>query len=162
MFGFGSNSRAVQPDPEQLKALRDAFLHELHSMDDASPSTCERVHARLKDRVRQSKLPMEWKTKILNRAKVLECQANMRACDKALHRAMHSAMLDEGAERRDAMKEASSFLSKASGLGADQDWRKAAQRMIETVMLSGGVHRKGPTPAKPDWHTPTNPRSAKL
>lgn len=134
----------------------------LEAMRDGGPETCERIGKQLKDFIVQDKhLPVDFKGQVRERMRAYECQANMRACDAALHKAMRYAAEDLGKERMAALNDARRFLGKARSMGAEADFVRAAEREIETILLTGGVHHKGPTRAKPLDTAPKPPNRAK-
>jgi hypothetical protein len=135
---------------------------ELAQMAEATPSEAERIHQRLKSRCADKRLDFEFKRKILEKARKEECHANMRATDRLLREALHLAADEQMKERTKKMSEARKTFSKASMLGADADFRRAAERKFDTVLMTGGVHRPGPTVAKPADTAPRNPNQAKV
>lgn len=163
MFGF---SKAAPPtDPQREAAIEESkkFIKaRLVEMHDASPQEAERLNELIKARCADDKnLPFDFKQKAYKRARELQCMANMRAADKVMHLALRLAAQENMKERTAKIGEARGYFSKACGLGASEDWRKAFQRLNENIMMTGGVQHKGPTRAKPDFHTPTNPNRAK-
>ena len=144
---------------ERLMAMvREA----LDKMREANPSDCERYHQRIKDMCTDKTLALPFKQKALLQARAHECHANMRATDKLLHDAMRMATGDDMKARAAKLTEARLLFGKACMLGADSEFRRAAQRLMETIMMSGGVHRPGPSRAKPLDNAPRAPNRAKL
>jgi hypothetical protein len=133
----------------------------LAQLRDSSPSEAERLHDRLKNACTDRQLPLDFKRGILERARAYECNANMRACDQGLRLAMRFASGEQMKERAQALSDARKYFGKACMLGADQEFRKAAQRLIDTIMMTGGVRRPGPTRAKPLDVAPKPPNRAK-
>ncbi len=164
MFGYGNNSLAQKQEAERLaveRAMQDC-KSELHKMHDAEPEEAERLGKMLKERCAQDKrLPFDFKRKVLERARVYECNANMRAADKAFHIALRLAAEEQMVQRAQKLGEGRRYFSKACALGADADFRAAAQRLMENIMLTGGVQHKGPTRAKPADIAPRAPNRAK-
>lgn len=163
MFGFGA-----KPDPRKeaeqqaIERLKEACRDLLKKMHGAAPDEAERLGKRLKESYATDKrLPFEFKRKMLERARKLECHANMRAADKCLHRAAQLAADEQMMERGKKLGDGRRYASKAQALGAGDEFRRAADRLIETIMLTGGVHRPGPSRAKPLDIAPKNPNSAK-
>lgn len=164
MFGFGSKT-PTGSEEARLAAIERAkaqCLKELHEMEHADPESAERLHKRLKDRCGSDKtLPFDFKRALLDRARAHERHANMRHCDKLLHDAARLAAEEHLTERAQKLGAARRFFSKACQLGADDDFRRAAERLMETIMLTGGIHHKGPTRAKPLDLAPKAPNRAK-
>jgi ribosomal protein L16 Arg81 hydroxylase len=164
MFGNGNNGLAQKQEAERLaieRAMQDC-KNELRKMREAEPDEAERLSKLLKDRCGQDKLlPYDFKRKVLERARLYECNANMRAADKALHTALRLAAGEQMVQRAQKLGEGRRYFSKACTLGADQDFRAAAQRLMENIMLTGGVQHKGPTRAKPADIAPRAPNRAK-
>lgn len=165
MFGFGQKVTDQQREAEKQALERE--MHqlkvELAKMREVSPQDAERMHQYLKDRCGQSKtLPYDFKRKLLERARLHECNANMRAANKVLHEALRLAAEEQMQERTRKLGEGRAFYSKACTLGADEDFRKAGQRLMENILMTGGVQHKGPTRAKPADFAPKAPNRAKM
>jgi hypothetical protein len=164
MFGFSQQAPDQKREAERQAMERSmrSCKEELFKMHEASPEEAERLSKWLKDRCSEDKsLPLDFKRKVLERARTYERNANMRAADRALHAALRLAAEEHMVERAQKLGEGRRYFSKAIALGADQDFRAAAQRLIENIMLTGGVQRKGPTRAKPADIAPRAPNRAK-
>lgn len=165
MFGFGKPSSTDQQEAAR-QALERSMQHckdVLRKMRDATPEEAERLNKALKDHCGSDKaLPFDFRKKVLERARQYECFANMRATDRALHEALRLAAEEHMVERAQKLGEGRRYFGKATALGADEDFRKAAQRLIETIMMTGGVQHKGPTRAKPADIAPRAPNRAKV
>jgi hypothetical protein len=164
MFGFGTSQAATsQADREAAiqrskKTVRDL----VHRMDMVSPEEAERLAKQVKDHCAGDKLlSMEFKQKANTRARELQCSANMRRADTLLHDASRLAAEEHLKERGMKLGEARRYFANACMLGADADWRKAFQRLTETIMMTGGVQHAGPTRAKPASIAPPTPNRAK-
>lgn len=168
MFGFGQSSQSAQDDKRAAeKAALERSMKscrvELAKMHEASPAEAERLSTWLKEHCGQDKtLPYDFKRKVLERARLYERNANMRAANEALHRALRLAADEQMSERSRKLGEGRQYFSKACALGADEDFRKAVQRLIENIMMTGGVQHKGPTRAKPADIAPRAPNRAKI
>lgn len=163
MFGFGTTNTDKQ-EAERLAIERSmtACKDQLRKMHDCLPDEAERLNKLLKDHCgADKKLPFDFKRKVLERARQYECFANMRAADRALHAALRLAAEEDMVHRAQKLGEGRRYFSKACTLGADEDFRKAAQRLMETIMMTGGVQHKGPTRAKPADFAPKTPNRAK-
>jgi hypothetical protein len=130
-------------------------------MRDASPADAERLHSRLKEACTDKRVPIDFKVKASQLARTRECDANMRATDEWLRNAMRMATGEHMKERSKTLSEARVFFGKACTLGANDEFRRATQRLIDTIMLSGGVVHAGPTRAKPLDTAPKAPNRAK-
>lgn len=163
MFGFGAASQANQEAAQAaLERCKQVCRDQIKQMHDCSPEDAERQHKWLKDYCgAEKKLPFEYKRKVLDRARQLECEANMRYCDKLLQFAAKLAAEEHMKARSKALIDGQKYLSKACTLGCDDEFRKAANRLIETVRLTGGVQHSGPTRAKPADIAPKTPDRAK-
>ncbi|MBC7950190.1 MAG: hypothetical protein H7Z12_00015 [Rhodospirillaceae bacterium] len=165
MFGHTSNDSLAQKQEAERIAVERAMQScrdELKRMHEATPDDAERINKMLKDRCGQDKrLPYDFKHKVLERARLYECNANMRAADKALHAALRMAADEQMVMRAQKLGEGRRYFSKACTLGADPDFRAAAQRLMENIMMTGGVQHKGPTRAKPADFAPRAPNRAK-
>jgi hypothetical protein len=162
---FGSPQK---PDPKQeaerqaMERAKEACREILDNMKNAAPEEAEKLHQRLKDSWGKDKyLPYEYKKQMFERARTLECNANMRAADSCLHRALKLAADENMMERTKKLADGRRYTAKAQMLGAGKEWRLAADRLIENIMLTGGVHKPGPSRAKPLDTAPKNPHSAK-
>lgn len=165
MFGFGSESLSQKEEAARLALERSMSFckEELKKMHDASPDDAERLSKALKDYCGGDKtLPFDFRRKVLERARDYERNANMRAANEALHSALRMAAEEQMVERARKLGEGRRYFSKACALGADDDFRKAAQRLIENVMMTGGIQKKGPTRAKPADIAPKAPNRAKI
>lgn len=165
MFGFGQDALAHKQAAEQAAIERSKqFCRDaLKQMHWAAPEEAERLAKGLKDHCGHDKsLPFDFKRKALDLARTYECNANMRAADVALHQALRLAAEEHMVERAQKLGEGRRYFSKACALGADDDFRKAVQRLIENVMMTGGVQKKGPTRAKPGDLVPRVPNRAKM
>lgn len=164
MFGLlgGGASAREEARKQAIERAKQACLKELHEMQDTRPEAAERLHKHLKDRCGADKsLPFDFKRALLEKAREHERHANMRACDRLLHEAARLAAEEHMTERAQRLGAARRYFTKACTLGADDDFRKAAERLMETVMLTGGIHQKGPTRAKPRSFAPATPNRAK-
>lgn len=162
MFGFGSSSVDREAEQRAIEQAKQVCRNQVKQMHDASPEDAERLHKWLKEFCGSEKrLPFEFRKKALDRARELECQANMRKTDSLLHWAAKLAAEEHMKERARVLGEAQKYLSKACTLGADQEFRKAAHRLIDTIMMTGGVQHQGPTRAKPKDFAPKTPNRAK-
>jgi hypothetical protein len=164
MFGYGTQSLEQKQEAarQALERSMQFCRDDLKKMHDATPDEAERLAKELKDHCGGDKsLPFDFKRKVLERARLYECNANMRAADTALHTALRLAAEEHMVERARKLGEGRRFFSKACSLGADDDFRKAVQRLIENVMMTGGVQKKGPTRAKPADIAPRAPNRAK-
>ncbi len=166
-FGKSSASSAkseaqIEAERLQLERLKGMVREVLHKMRDAAPPDAERYHQQVKDLCTDKTLPLEFKRKALDYARSYECNANMRGTDQLLHEAIRMAAAEHMKERTQKLGEARKLYGKACTLGADMDFRKAAQRLMDTIMLTGGVVRQGPTRAKPLDIAPKTPNRAKL
>jgi hypothetical protein len=127
----------------------------------AQPTEAERIKTRLDEVIKRStKLPMDFKKKILTDARSFECISNTRAADVALHAAMSKAKQDDMIERNRLVGQARGYANKAVSLGADPSFRATCNRKIEIIMMTGNVEQKGPTIAKP-LDTAPRPNTAK-
>lgn len=164
MFGLGQDARQQKLEAERaaIERSKQYCRDELHKMHNATPEEAERLAKALKDHCGHDKaLPFDFKRKALELARDYERNANMRAADSALHQALRLAADEHMVERAQKLGEGRRYFSKACSLGADEDFRKAAQRLIENVMMTGGVQKKGPTRAKPADIAPRTPNRAK-
>jgi hypothetical protein len=145
---------------EAEKKLLDAFMAQcgkvLESMRDVPPAEAERIRQRLDDALKSCPhLPAAFRQQTQAVARAYECSSNMRATDDALQKAMHFAREDDKVARNELIAEARKLSSKATMLGANQDFQHAVRRKLENIMLTGGVEHHGPTAAKPLAGAPT-------
>ncbi|MTJ80560.1 MAG: hypothetical protein F8N37_06020 [Telmatospirillum sp.] len=168
MLLFGKSQGKNSKDDPQAELQRQAIERQktrirelLEKMRDASPADAERFHQMIKDLCKDKTLPVEFKRKAMDYARSYECNANMRGTDSLLRDAMRLAAAEHMKERGQKLSEARKLYGKACTLGADQDFRKAAQRLMETIMMTGGVQRPGPSRAKPLDTAPKAPNRAK-
>ncbi|HEY3919216.1 MAG TPA: hypothetical protein VGL83_15600 [Stellaceae bacterium] len=151
-----------EAEKKQLEAAMAECNRTLESMREADPATAERLKKRLDELIKgNQKLPLAFKKQLFETARVFERNSNTRATHAALDQALKIARIDDAAERNRLISEARRFCNKAVSLGADVNFKAAANRKIEIIMLSGGVEHKGPTVAKPRDTAPKNPHNPK-
>lgn len=115
------DTQRLEAERKVLEQFLESVRRDLEHMASAVPLTAERVHQRIKDRLSGNKqVPLDVKQEMLKKAQDLERNANMRACDNALHQAITCAHDDKIPQRGKALKEAVGFLAKATTLGADR------------------------------------------
>ncbi len=154
-------AKKLELEKKMLAASMAECTKLVESMRTQKPPEAERSKARLDDMVKvHTKLPPDFKRKILTDARNYECIANTRATDAALQLALEKARKDEETERNRLVGEARNFCAKAMSLGAATSFRATANRKIEIIMMTGHVEHKGPTVAKPLDNSP-RPTSAK-
>lgn len=169
MMFFGKSSAnatkseaQIEAERQQLERLKGMVREALQKMRSANPGDAERLHQQIKDWCTDKTLPLEFKRKAMEYARSYECNANMRETDKILHQAIRMAASENMKERSQKLGEARKLYGKAVSLGADMDFRKAAQRLMDTIMMTGGVAHQGPTRAKPLDIAPKAPNRAKV
>lgn len=151
-----------EADRQALDRLMAAINEEATRMKTAGPGEAEGMHARLKERCTDKRLPGDFKKKILDMARTYECNANMRATDQLLAAAVAMAASENMPLRTAKLNEGRKLFAKACSLGANEEFRKATQRLIDTIMMTGGVYKPGAyTKAKPLDTAPKNTRDAK-
>jgi hypothetical protein len=99
-------------------------------------------------------LPPEFVAAMRAELKAVSLLAYMKATDLALRRALAHAQGDRTLERGLEVAAARGFLSRALGCGAGEEFKRAAEKAIESALLTGGVRRAGPTRAKPVAEAP--------
>ena len=156
-----ANDAKAEAERILLERLKARIVETLQKMPGTSPAEAERLHGQIKSLCTEKTLPVEFKRQSLEWARVHERNANMRETDKALHAASRVVARERMKERGQAMTEARKFYAKACALGADEDFKKAVQRRIDTIMMTGGIVQQGPTRAKPLDTAPKTPNRAK-
>src|SRR5690348_13046251 len=87
-------------DERALAAAMAQCTKLVQSMRLVQPAEAERTALLLAEFLKHTpKLPLEFKRKLLAEARALECAANMRATDAALHLALEKAREDAATER---------------------------------------------------------------
>src|SRR5579872_922030 len=109
----------------------------------------EKDAGRLYAVLRHPQLPRDFVEQISAELKGINLLVNMKATDMALRRAVAHAIVDRKLERNQEIAAARGFLGRAMALGANEDFKRAAEMTIESVLLTGGVKQTGPTRAKP-------------
>ena len=151
-----------EAERQAVENLKAAISNEVAAMKTAGPGEAERMHARMKDRCNDKRLPGDFKKRILDQARAFERDANMRATDQMLAVAVAMAASENMPLRAAKLNEGRKLFSKAVSLGADEEFKKATQRLIDTIMFTGGVYKPGAaTKAKPLDTAPKNPHKAK-
>jgi uncharacterized protein with ATP-grasp and redox domains len=167
MLFFGKQSGQTKTDAQAelerqaLERAKGRVRETLEKMRSAPAADAERLHQMIKELCKDKVLPTEFKRKAMEYARSYECNANMRDTDKLLRDAMRLAAAEQMKERGQKLSEARKLFGKACSLGADDDFRKAAQRLMDTIMMTGGVVRPGPSRAKPLDTAPKTPNRAK-
>ncbi|WP_086464191.1 hypothetical protein [Oceanibaculum nanhaiense] len=162
-------SATKQKDPEAerrlieaLKARCDAQIHQLAGMaEKAETTSAERAAQRLIEQAKNPKLPSDYRKYAMDEAQKLECAANIKATDMAVHRAMAAALADDKETRDKEVAKIRQFMQKAISLRAPADFRVGTEKSLENILLSGGVKHTGPTKAKPMDTAPKNEKHAK-
>lgn len=157
-----TNDAQQEADRKAAERIMGQVRELLRNMRTASPSEAERYHQQIKNHCTDKRLSIEFKRKAMDVARAHECNANMRATDKVLREAVRLAAAEHMKERSEKLTEARLLFAKACSLGAGDDFRKAAQRLMETIMMTGGVVRPGPSRAKPLDTAPKAPNRAKI
>ena len=151
-----------EAERQAVERLKASVAERLGQMKAQSPVDAERSHAWIKQICTDKRMPMDFKKRALDQARAAECASNMRATDKAMEAAMQMAHLENMQARSTQLAMARQFFSKACSLGADDQFRTATQRAIDTAMMTGGVYKPGQaTKAKPLDTAPKNPHDAK-
>jgi hypothetical protein len=147
---------------QAVERLKAAMTGKLNEMREASPSQAEGIHNALKAQCKDTRLSPEFKNFVLKRARHFECDSNMRAATKAMNEAVDYALSEKLAERGARLAMGRQWFSKACSLGANDEFRRATERLIETAMMTGGVYKPGvATRAKPVDTAPKNPNDPK-
>lgn len=165
MFGLSKEERERRKAAEQalIERVVSQSERELLMLKDAKPPEAERLHSGLRDRMKDPKLPKEFRQKVRELAKHLDCASNMRAADAALQMAMLHGKADRKPERAAFLKEGRGYVRKAVSLGAGEDFQRGADTLIEVIMMSGNVSARGKaTRAKPGETAPAPPELAKV
>jgi len=136
-----------------------AIYQRLEGMRAGEPEVTAPAHEWIKAQCADPTLPKDFKKKVLEKARTLDCDAHMRATGQALTDAGRLATEGRMAERQAKLLEANKLYGKAVTLGAPEQFRRATGRLIETVMMTGG-RRAGPTAAKPADTAPKAVRQA--
>ena len=160
-FGKNREEEAAKREAE-IERAKANVRRVLESMNDASPEEAERSHKLIKDLCKADKLlPLDFKQKAQNRAKSLECDANMRKADSMAKFAETLGHAEKLKERGQWLAKARLHFSKACVLGANKEWQTAFLRLNEVIMMTGGLKKNGPSRAKPLDTAPKAPNRAK-
>jgi len=139
MFAFNLFKSRKEIERELEISLRKKAVRDLlHDMQGTAPEEAARLVEKLKVYLQNDTLiPFDFRQKAFKRARVLECEANMRIADRLLFEA--AALMDpaECYNRGRKLAESRTYFGKACLLGVDDDWKRAYQRLVETIMLSG-------------------------
>ena len=164
MFGFGKSTPEKDTQKEQeIEQLKTTVRKLLDRLKGTTPEDAERIVEQIKTFCETEKLlPMAFKTEAFKRMRQLECEANMRVADKFIRQASGLVLREQMKERGQKLAESRRYFSKVCSLGGDADWKRAYQRMAETVMLSGGIKLDGISRAKPKDFAPKPPNRAKI
>jgi hypothetical protein len=162
MADMTAEQQKKEADRQALEKKMGEIRGRVDGMSGGKPAECEQAHKWVKEQCADPKLSPEFKRQMLDRARAGECDANMRATDAALAEAQRLAVEERKAERAAKLSEARAFHSKACQLGANDHFRRATGRLIETIMMTGGVYKPGAaTKAKPLDTAPKPPNLAK-
>jgi len=137
-------ARAAAEAIEHLKQRCSDALERIRV--EATAGQAAQVEAGVKalhETMRDPKLPREFVQHISAELKGLDLTVHMKATDMALRRAVAHAQADRKAERNQEIALARGFLSRAMALGANDDFKHAADMTIESAMLTGGVKQTG-------------------
>jgi len=164
MFGLGKATSEKDAQRErEIEQQKTTVRKFLEQMVDTTPEDAERISERMKAFCQEDKLlDFTYKNKAMKRMRELECEANMRVADQLIREATRLTGKEQMRERGQKLADSRRFFSKVCSLGADSEWKKAYQRLADTVMMSGGVQREGYSRAKPLNTAPATPNRAKM
>lgn len=170
MFGL-SKGKPDAKDAEQaakarkIEALQNSLTGSIEGMvpfaEAGNTDKCEAVVERLKTALKNPILPADFKRDTMAQMDALVRDSFMMATDIAVHDAQKAAMRDDRELRDKKIKEAREKLAGAVRRKAPVDFKKNCDRAIETVSLSGGIKKDGPTKAKPADFAPKTANRAK-
>lgn len=161
MTDMDAEKAKKEAERQAIEKMMTAIVERVNGMRGASPAATEATHKWVKEQCTDTRLAADFKRQVMEQARAFECDANMRATDAALADAARLAAGERMTERAAKLSEARTLYGKACTLGANDQFRRATGRLIETIMMTGGVRKSGPTRAKPLETAPPNPRSAK-
>lgn len=147
---------------ERLKQRCTSALERVRA--EAAAGQADQVETSVKalhETMRDPHLPRDFVQQIGAELKGLDLMVHMKATDMALRRAVAHAQADRKNERNQEIAAARSLLSRSMALGANEDFKHAAEMTIESAMLTGGVKHAGPTRAKPADEAPPTRSLAK-
>lgn len=163
MFQTGNAARQKQEAEQKIQEeAKIECRNELKEMSVADPKEAERIKKRLDELMKKYvKLPPDFRKQVLDKARAYECSANMRAANRTLDKALMMAQRRKVMERTQLLGEARKYYGKALMLGAEKEFQVAADRMIDSIMMTTAPDPTRPTRAKPLTTAPRNPHSAK-
>lgn len=163
MFGLTKGPSQKDQDREiEIEKAKSQLRKMVHDLSDMTPEDIERSNKHIKEWCGKDKLiPLDFKQRAMKHAQKVERAANMLYCDTQLHHATEAAINEHHKEKMVFLGNARRYFGKATSLGADDDWRKAFKRAEENLMMTGGVHKEGPSRAKPADIAPRAPNRAK-
>jgi hypothetical protein len=127
---------------EALSPLRDRAI-------DGAVGAVDEDSRSLNAVLQHPQLPRDFVDQVRAELKGINLLVNMKATDMALRRAVVHAKADCKLERNQDIASARGFLGRAMALGAKEDFKRAAEMTIESVLLTGGIKQTGPTRTKP-------------
>jgi hypothetical protein len=161
MTELTAEQQKQEAERQAIEQMMAAMRLKLDEMRAKTPAESERAHQWLKEQCADPRLAGDFKRQVLEKARAYECESNMKATDVALADARRLAAEERMSDRAARLGEAQRFYGKACSLGATEDFRRASGRLIETIMMTGGFRRSGPTRAKPLDIAPKAPNRAK-
>lgn len=145
----GSEQQKEQREKEKEAAVECAMQivsDFIEGMAGLSPEDAERKTRQISNLCAvDDLLPDHFKKLALKQATDLECNANMRQCDRLLRETMSLSVEGKMQERAATLMEARRYFTRACQLGASPEWRKAFQRADETIQMTGN-HRQAKPP----------------
>jgi len=155
----------VKADDEQVQRLRQRLERRLSQFRDLAaarpPEQIDAFARPLLDLLADRRLGAEIIRSSRDEIKGIALEANMRACDRALRDALGYAKADLRLERVRAVQAARTYLRCADALGANKEFKRAAEMTLEAALLTGGIKQTGPTRAKLLDLAPRPPNRAK-
>lgn len=96
----------------------------------------------LSDLLADPSLPFDFVRGARAEMRELELNANMKACDMALRRALAFPKARRKPQRVEAVSTARLYLRRAALLGASELFRRGAERTIDAALLTDGLQRE--------------------
>jgi hypothetical protein len=164
MFGIGKNKAdADNQKAEEIEGLKKTIRAFIERIKKADPEDAARISEQAKEFCMQQQLiPFDFKKEALATLRRLECESNMRFADKFIRQAAGMVNKEQMRDKGKLIAESRRYFTKSCSLGVEPGWKRAYQRMAETLMMSGGVKLDGVSRAKPKDTAPRAPNRAKM
>jgi hypothetical protein len=145
-------------EEKRVEAMKQSVWNAVNGVElyaaGPSPDRCEAAVKLVAEMVKNPKIPNDFGKMMRDRADEFLRNCMMKATSEAVEEALKAAFEDDKEARGKRISEARKLLGRALQNKAPPEFKVACERMLEMVMMTGGVHVDGPSRAKPEDTAP--------